>query len=82
MMQLSDWFVQADLALFYIPLPKGLGEIGEKWDKSSYIQALGFVILVIGTLIYGRGDEEEEKKQVCLQHSPQSYLIYLISLFL
>ena len=57
-------FEQADLALFYVPLPKGLGQIGEKWDKSSYIQAVGFVILVAGTLIYGRGDEQEEKQQV------------------
>lgn len=55
---------QADLALFYIPLPRGLGEIGERWDKSSYLQALGFLILVFGTLVYGRGDEELEKQEV------------------
>jgi hypothetical protein len=54
-----------DLAIFYlIPLPKSLGEIGEKWDNSSYLQAVGFVILVAGTLVYARGDQEEEKNQV------------------
>jgi len=53
-----------DLAIFYIiPLPKSLGEIGEKWDNSSYLQAVGFAILVAGTLVYARGDQEEEKKQ-------------------
>lgn len=56
--------MQADLALFYVPLPKGLGEIGERWEKSSYLQALGFLILVLGTLVYGRGDEELDKQEV------------------
>lgn len=59
--------LQADLALFYVKLPKGLGRIGERWDDSSYLQALGFVILVVGTLVYGRGDEEQEHKHVSMQ---------------
>lgn len=56
---------QADLALFYIPLPKGMGKIGEEWNSSSYLQALGFLVLVIGTVVYGKGDEELEKRKVC-----------------
>lgn len=53
-----------DLAIFYIiPLPKSLGEIGEKWDRSSYLQAVGFAVLVAGTLVYARGDQEEEQRQ-------------------
>ena len=56
--------MQADLGLFYVPLPKGLGEIGERWERSSYLQALGFLILVLGTLVYGRGDEELDKQEV------------------
>lgn len=50
--------------MFYVPLPSGLGEIGERWEKSSYLQALGFLILVAGTLVYGRGDEELDKQEV------------------
>lgn len=50
------WLV--DLVLFYTPL--GLGKLGESWSSSSWIQAFGFVVLVAGTIIYGRGDEEEE----------------------
>ncbi len=59
-----DLYLQADLGLFYVPLPSGLGEIGERWEKSSYLQALGFLILVAGTLVYGRGDEELDKQEV------------------
>ena len=47
-----------------MPLPKGLGEIGERWERSSYLQALGFLVLVGGTLVYGRGDEELDKQEV------------------
>ncbi|KAI8468404.1 MAG: hypothetical protein J3K34DRAFT_11376 [Monoraphidium minutum] len=45
------------LVLFYTPL--GMGRLGESWTAWSPLQALGFVILVAGTLVYGRGDEEE-----------------------
>lgn len=52
------WLV--DLLLFYTPL--GFGKLGESWSRFSLIQAVGFCILVSGTLIYGRGDEVEEKE--------------------
>ncbi|KAK9843952.1 hypothetical protein WJX81_000335 [Elliptochloris bilobata] len=48
-----------DLLLFYTPL--GLnGKLGEAWDRSSYVQAAGFAVLVTGTLVYARGDQKEE----------------------
>ena len=50
------WLV--DLVLFYTPL--GLGKLGESWSNSSWIQAGGFCVLVAGTVIYGKGDEEQE----------------------
>jgi hypothetical protein len=40
------------LALFYC----GTG-LGERWNAFSPLQALGFAVLVIGTVVYGRGDE-------------------------
>lgn len=40
------------LALFYI----GSG-LGERWNAFSPIQALGFAVLVVGTVVYGQGDE-------------------------
>ena len=72
--------LQADLALFYIHLPKGLGEVGERWDRSSYIQAVGFAILVAGTLVYGKGDEEEEAKQVSLSSLALTPILWIIQL--
>eukprot|EP00884_Botryococcus_braunii_P006356 jgi/Botrbrau1/15721/Bobra.4_1s0090.1 len=58
MRTLFVWLV--DLLLFYTPL--GMGKLGESWTPYSVIQALGFVVLVSGTLIYGRGDDEETKR--------------------
>lgn len=54
------WLV--DLILFYTPL--GLGKLGESWTVYSYIQAAGFLILVTGTVIYGKGDEEESAREI------------------
>lgn len=51
------WLV--GLLLFYTPL--GFGQLGERWTVFSFMQAAGFVVLVGGTMIYGRGDENEEK---------------------
>lgn len=50
-------YSQVDLFLFYGPL--GLKGLGESWGATSWIQAGGFVVLVSGTLIYSRGDDEE-----------------------
>ncbi|EIE22282.1 hypothetical protein COCSUDRAFT_42626 [Coccomyxa subellipsoidea C-169] len=50
-----------DLLLFYTPL--GFGRLGEGWDRSSYLQAAGFAVLVVGTLIYSRGDQLEEDQE-------------------
>eukprot|EP00884_Botryococcus_braunii_P000695 jgi/Botrbrau1/10626/Bobra.154_1s0015.1 len=47
----------ADLALFYTVSHK----LGEPWDKGSYLQGAGFVVLVAGTLVYSRGDQKEEE---------------------
>ena len=54
------WLV--DLVLFYTPL--GLGKLGESWSIYSWIQAAGFVVLVIGTMVYGRGEETEVAKEI------------------
>lgn len=40
------------LALFYL----GTG-LGERWNVFSPLQALGFAVLVVGTVVYGQGDE-------------------------
>ncbi|CAL8468753.1 g8293 [Coccomyxa elongata] len=48
-----------DLLLFYTLD----GRLGEGWDRSSYLQAAGFAVLVVGTLIYSRGDQLEEREE-------------------
>jgi hypothetical protein len=40
------------LALFYL----GTG-LGERWNVFSPLQAFGFAVLVVGTVVYGQGDE-------------------------
>jgi len=54
------WLV--GLLLFYTPL--GMGKLGESWSKYSWIQAAGFVVLVVGTVVYGRGEEDEVEKEI------------------
>lgn len=54
------WLV--DLLLFYTPL--GMGKLGESWSVYSWIQAAGFVVLVTGTVIYGKGDEKEVAEEI------------------
>ncbi|KAL4425802.1 hypothetical protein ABPG75_009818 [Micractinium tetrahymenae] len=54
------WLV--DLVLFYTPL--GMGKLGESWSVYSWIQAAGFVVLVTGTVVYGKGDEQEIAEQI------------------
>ncbi|KDD75453.1 hypothetical protein H632_c677p0, partial [Helicosporidium sp. ATCC 50920] len=49
------WLVS--LVLYYTPL--GMGFLGESWNKYSWVQAVGFVVLVSGTIIYGKGDDAE-----------------------
>lgn len=60
MRTLCVWLV--DLGLFYTPL--GFGQLGESWSQYSLLQAAGFVVLVGGTLVYGRGDEEGAKQEL------------------
>lgn len=60
MRTLFVWLV--DLLLFYTPL--GMGQLGESWSVYSYLQLAGFVVLVTGTLVYGKGDEEASKKEL------------------
>eukprot|EP00892_Ulva_mutabilis_P009770 jgi/Ulvmu1/7165/UM034_0073.1 len=47
------------LALFYAHTG-----LGERWTQYSPIQAAGFVVLVLGTVVYGRGDERAAKMAV------------------
>ena len=60
MRTLFVWLV--GLFLFYV----GTG-LGEAWDKYSFVQALGFVVLVCGTVVYGRGDERAASQ---VRHMP------------
>jgi hypothetical protein len=48
------------MALFYSPI--GHHQLGEPWDSTSWIQALGFGILVIGTLVYDKGSAQEQRE--------------------
>eukprot|EP00195_Chlamydomonas_chlamydogama_P015203 CAMPEP_0202889878 /NCGR_PEP_ID=MMETSP1392-20130828/425_1 /ASSEMBLY_ACC=CAM_ASM_000868 /TAXON_ID=225041 /ORGANISM="Chlamydomonas chlamydogama, Strain SAG 11-48b" /LENGTH=450 /DNA_ID=CAMNT_0049573309 /DNA_START=124 /DNA_END=1476 /DNA_ORIENTATION=+ len=57
MRTLFVWLV--DLMLYY----GGFG-LGESWSVYSWLQLAGFVVLVTGTLVYGRGDEEDLKKEI------------------
>ncbi|CAK0787430.1 hypothetical protein CVIRNUC_010650 [Coccomyxa viridis] len=59
MRTLFVWLV--DLLLFYTPL--GLGKLGESWTAWSFMQAAGFLVLVTGTLVYGKGDKMEAKAE-------------------
>lgn len=54
------WLV--DLLLFYTPL--GLGKLGESWNAYSWLQAAGFIVLVVGTIVYGKGDEKEIAEEI------------------
>lgn len=72
MRTLFVWMV--DLILYYTPL--GMGRLGEKWDKYSYLQAAGFVVLFAGTVIYGRGEDkelEDSKQQLQSSHPHHSW---------
>lgn len=51
------------LALYYADVTLYGAPIGEKWDNYSYLQAAGFVILVAGTLTYGKGDERSFEEE-------------------
>ena len=51
------------LALFYL----GTG-LGERWNVFSPLQAAGFTVLVVGTVVYGRGDERAATL-VCFPHA-------------
>jgi len=59
MRTLFVWIV--DLVLFYcFPALK----LGESWSAYSFIQLGGFVVLVAGTMVYGKGNEKEVEKIV------------------
>ncbi|KAL3137914.1 hypothetical protein ABBQ38_005161 [Trebouxia sp. C0009 RCD-2024] len=70
MRTLFVWMV--DLLLYYTPL--GLGRLGEKWDNYSYLQAVGFVVLVVGTVVYGRGDDQHVEAHKATLHSEHPHL--------
>lgn len=52
---LAVWIVDLILAA----TGAGGGGLGESWGPWSWVQAAGFVVLVAGTLLYGRGDERD-----------------------
>lgn len=54
------WLV--GLLLFYTPL--GMGTLGEAWNQYSWLQAAGFCVLVAGTLVYQRGEDESCRKDM------------------
>lgn len=56
---LAVWIV--GLIMFYTPL--GGGRLGESWNRYSWIQAIGFVVLVSGTVVYGRGDDAQVEEE-------------------
>lgn len=64
MRTLFVWLI--GLVLFYV----GSG-VGERWTAYSTIQAAGFAVLVLGTVVYGRGDERAATT-VCLPPRPLS----------
>jgi len=56
---LLAWMV--GLVMYYANV-KLYGEpLGEAWTSYSYLQAAGFVVLVMGTITYGRGDEKSQE---------------------
>jgi len=52
---LFAWVI--DLMLFYIFTN---GSLGEPWDRGSWVQLLGFTILVTGTVVYNRSEYEAD----------------------
>ncbi|KAL4535333.1 hypothetical protein Ndes2437A_g06053 [Nannochloris sp. 'desiccata'] len=59
-----------DLCLYYKLKIKGAegGHLGEPWTQYSWIQLLGFVIMVLGTACYAAGEEKHtEELKACLQ---------------
>jgi hypothetical protein len=59
MRTLFVWLI--DIILFY----SLSGALGESWDwRYGSIQLAGFVALVTGTLVYGRGDDEAAKQEL------------------
>eukprot|EP01025_Chloroclados_australasicus_P033081 TRINITY_DN3360_c0_g3_i2.p1 TRINITY_DN3360_c0_g3~~TRINITY_DN3360_c0_g3_i2.p1 ORF type:complete len:541 (+),score=49.39 TRINITY_DN3360_c0_g3_i2:204-1625(+) len=63
MRTLFVWII--DLILFQLPFIQGA--LGEKWNiPYSFLQLLGFGVLVSGTVVYGKGDEKEIKERVQL----------------
>lgn len=51
-----------DLFLYYKVHIKGATSIGEPWTSYSWLQALGFVVLVFGTALYAVGEEKHAKE--------------------
>jgi DNA polymerase III delta prime subunit len=51
-----------DLFLYYKVHIKGATSIGEPWTSYSWLQALGFVVLVLGTALYAVGEEKHAKE--------------------
>lgn len=46
-----------NLVLYYNVSIKGEGRVGEPWTSRSWLQAVGFAVLVGGTAVYAKGEE-------------------------
>lgn len=57
MRTLFAWLV--GLIMFYCDVRISGNKLGESWTNYSYLQAAGFVVLVVGTVVYGKGDERD-----------------------
>ena len=55
------------LVLYYSNVTLYGSPIGEQWTNYSYLQALGFAVLVSGTLIYAKGDERSAAKEAGME---------------
>lgn len=51
-----------DLMLYYNVHIKGTTSIGEPWTSHSWLQAVGFAVLVFGTSLYAAGEERHAKE--------------------
>ncbi|KAL4448425.1 hypothetical protein ABPG75_005644 [Micractinium tetrahymenae] len=58
---LSVWVI--NLTIFYTLDGSGDRRFGEPWTSASWLQALGFLCMVAGALLYAHGKAEQEREQ-------------------
>ncbi|EFN54159.1 hypothetical protein CHLNCDRAFT_58246 [Chlorella variabilis] len=50
------------MGVYNVAGPHQGAQLGEPWTAHSWLQAVGFAILVVGTLVYGHGEEVHERR--------------------